>query len=427
MLDLLVIGAGLAGLSAAITAAKAGLQVRVIAKGMGATHWHAGTLDVLGYLPGDDSPVQTPLTAAQTLPPEHPYQWLGEERLRNALSIFPTWLSESQLGYAGATNADQNLLLPTAIGAARPTWLAPQAQLAGDLSRGEPMVIVGFEGLRDFYPKWIAENLSKRGQQVRAEFLLFDLLTNLRDRNNVQLAEGLEAPALRARLATALKKLHQPGERIGLPALLGVNEHPVVWRELQTAVGAPIFEIPTLPPSVPGIRLYRALSQQLLQWGGRIESNMEVIGFDADDQQIRWVETATSARPLKHRAENFLLATGGVLGGGFNSDHTGRFWETIFDLPLTVPQDRNAWFRHQFLHPQGQPVFAGGVCVSPQFQPVDQKGAILYNNLWAAGGVLAHADPIRERSLEGIALTTGITAIAHIVQNSYRITRSKGR
>ncbi len=36
MLDLLVIGAGLTGLSAAIHAAQAGLSVRVIAKGLGA-------------------------------------------------------------------------------------------------------------------------------------------------------------------------------------------------------------------------------------------------------------------------------------------------------------------------------------------------------------------------------------------------------
>ena len=36
MLDLLVIGAGLAGLSAALNAAEAGFSVRVIAKGMGA-------------------------------------------------------------------------------------------------------------------------------------------------------------------------------------------------------------------------------------------------------------------------------------------------------------------------------------------------------------------------------------------------------
>ncbi len=410
MLDLLVIGAGLAGLSAAIVAAKAGLQVRVIAKGQGVTHWHAGTLDVLGYLPGTDAPVQTPLATSQVLPFEHPYRVLGETRLSEAIATFRGWLTESKLDYATSTLPDQNLWLPSAVGAARPAFLAPQAQLAGDLSRPEPMLIVGFRGLRDFYPKWIAENLTKQGHPARADFLPLAVLTNLRDRNNVQLAEALEASEACVQLATVLKKLCQPGERIGLPAILGMNEHLAVWNELQTQTNAPIFEIPTLPPSVPGVRLYRTLHQQLMAAGGRVEMNMEATAFHADGQQLQWVETATSARPLKHYAKHFLLATGGVLGGGFNSDHTGHFWETVFNLPLTVPQDRSQWFRHQFLHPQGQPVFSGGVAVNEQFQPLDPNGAVVYNNLWAAGGLLAHADPIRERSLEGIAIATGIAA-----------------
>ena len=51
--------------------------------------------------------------------------------------------------------------------------------------------------------------------------------------------------------------------------------------------------------------------------------------------------------------------------------------------------------------------------VNRQFQPVDANGSPVYANLWAAGGILAHADPIRERSLEGIAIATGIAAAQH--------------
>ncbi len=384
--------------------------MRVLAKGMGVTHWHAGTLDVLGYLPATDERVQTPLTTSQTLTDDHPYRLLGAQRLQDNLATFRGWLANSGLGYGGATDPNQNLWLPSPVGAARPTWLAPAAQLAGDLSRPEPMLIVGFRGLRDFYPQLIAENLTRQGYAARAEFLPLALISDLRDRNPVQLAEALEDPTTQAQLAAALKKIVRNGERIGLPALLGVDQHPTVWAALQRQTGAAIFEIPTLPPSVPGIRLYRALRQQLSAAGGRIETNMEAIGFQADGNGIRWVETVTSARPIKHYARHFLLATGGLLGGGFNSDHTGRCWETLFHLPLTIAQDRNAWFRHQFLHPQGQPVFTGGVAVNSKFQPVDQNGARLYNNLWAAGGVLAATDPIRERSLEGIAVATGVAA-----------------
>ncbi|RME63159.1 MAG: glycerol-3-phosphate dehydrogenase subunit GlpB, partial [Caldilineae bacterium] len=44
---------------AAARAAARGLRVKVIAKGMGATHWHAGTVDVLGY-DGAGRPVHRP-------------------------------------------------------------------------------------------------------------------------------------------------------------------------------------------------------------------------------------------------------------------------------------------------------------------------------------------------------------------------------
>ena len=142
----------------------------------------------------------------------------------------------------------------------------------------------------------------------------------------------------------------------------------------------------------------------------RVEVGMEVIGFHVENGAIRWVETSTSARPLKHAAAGFVLATGGVLGGGFQSDHHGRFWETIFNLPLSVPQDRSQWFRPLFMDPEGQPVFRGGVTVNSQFQPLDGRGGVVYRNLWAAGGLLAGADALQEHSREGIALATGVAA-----------------
>ena len=166
--DLLVIGAGWSGLMAATTAAKAGMTVKVIAKGLGSMHWASGCIDLFGYSP--DAPeevVRCPLDyvagkLAQEQP-GHPYALLGRERLAAALDAFIDLANELGLPYGGAAAAGENLLLPTAVGAARPTYLAPQAQLGGDLARSEPMVIVGFQGLRDFYPRLIAENLRNKG------------------------------------------------------------------------------------------------------------------------------------------------------------------------------------------------------------------------------------------------------------------------
>src|SRR5690606_36273423 len=122
---------------------------------------------------------------------------------------------------------------------------------------------------------------------------------------------------------------------------------------------------PIMSPSVPGIRLFRALARLLEARGVRIELNMEVICFHAEQhgegRPIRWVETATSARPLRHYAREFALATGGVLGGGFVGEMSGALRETIFGLPLRAPQARTAWFDPDFFAPGGQPILEGGV------------------------------------------------------------------
>jgi len=419
MSDLLIIGAGLSGLMAAYTAVKAGMRVNVAAKGLGSLHWCAGTIDVLGYTTEQpEVPVKRPLEQIAALveaQPQHPYALLTNEHLAQTLATFVALSKDIGVPYGGANNPGDNLLLPSPAGAARPAYLAPKGQLAGDLSRTEPMLIVGFEGLRDFYPELIAENLTKQGYSARAAFLPKKLATNRRDFTNVQLAQGMDSKEQRALLGPALKKLVRPGERIGLPAILGIKAHATILAELERETGAPIFEIPTLPPSVPGVRLYTALRSYLQGLGVRLTAGMEVLTAKTAAPNgvpgtVQWVESATSARPLKLLADKYLLATGGILGGGFNSEMNGRVWETIFDLPLTVPQERADWFQASFLSPQGHPVFSGGISVNKAFQPAAENGQPLYANLWAAGKLLAHSDAIQERSTEGIAIATGVAA-----------------
>jgi glycerol-3-phosphate dehydrogenase subunit B len=419
MVDVLVIGAGLSGLMAAYSARMAGLSVALAAKGLGSLHWAAGTIDVLGYVPGETGDaVKRPLETLPTLlqrHPTHPYGLLSNEQIAQALATFVALSKDAGLPYGGATNPGANLLLPSPAGAARPTYLAPMAQLAGDLSRNEPMLIVGFQGMRDFYPELIAENLTKLGYPARAAFLPKKLATDRRDFTTVQLAQGMDSKEQRALLGPALKKLVRPGERIGLPAILGIKAHATILAELERETGAPVFEIPTLPPSVPGVRLYAALRAHLQKMGVQLTIGAEVVAVNTvapngAPGKVNWVESATSARPLKLLADKYVLATGGVLGGGFNSDVNGRVWETIFDLPLTVPQSRADWLHPSFLNPAGHPVFKGGVRVNRAFQPVRADGQPLYANLWAAGGLLADSDGIQERSLEGTAVATGVAA-----------------
>src|SRR5207247_9054033 len=119
--DTVVIGAGLAGLTAALRLAEAGQRVAVLAKGVGATHLSPATIDVLGY---DDGAVTSP---AQALPGfaathrGHPYDRVSVDLVRAALA----WFKERLDGHAYRGGRTETLLVPTAVDVAKPPALVP--------------------------------------------------------------------------------------------------------------------------------------------------------------------------------------------------------------------------------------------------------------------------------------------------------------
>jgi len=108
MLDLLVVGAGLSGLMAAFSAAKAGLKVKIINKGLGTLHWSAGTIDVLGYTPETpQQEVNRPLESVVKLCQDnhnHPYALLDSEQILSTLQWFRDLVKELGLSYGGAVD-----------------------------------------------------------------------------------------------------------------------------------------------------------------------------------------------------------------------------------------------------------------------------------------------------------------------------------
>jgi glycerol-3-phosphate dehydrogenase subunit B len=222
------------------------------------------------------------------------------------------------------------------------------------------------------------------------------ILTNLFDR-----------PEFRAEVVASVKsKLGQSG-RIGFPAVLGLENPLGVKKELEDELGIPIFEIPTLPPSIPGIRLHNLLVMGIQDNGGRVFNGMQVISCETDAEKILSVSSEAAARRKIHRAENFLLATGGILGGGYNAHENGRIIDSVLDLPIGQSIDREDWFREEFLDANSHPVFQAGYRINKDFQPIDGEDKPIFSNLFVAGTNLAGDDFIKERSFDGIALVTG--------------------
>jgi len=403
MRDTIVIGAGLAGLMGALALAEAGRKPLVLAKGQGATQWTAGTIDVWGAA-GASEPLAALRELVQTRR-DHPYARVGVDGVEAALSRFRALMEAARYPYVGSL--ERNVLLPTAVGALRPAALLPATMAAGDSRLGGEVLLAGFHELRDFFPPIAADNLAAQGIPARGVYLQLPPIKRKLDFNTRIFAQLFEEPAFREDVGRQLRALRGSATRIGLPAVLGLNDPLGVVADLQRLSGAQIFEIPTLPPSVPGMRLFRIFRDAIIAAGGRLQTGSEVLRGEGVDGRLDAIYSAAAARDQEHRANAFLLATGGVAGGGVRTDHTGAVWETALGLPIHAPASRGEWFAPRFLDEHGHPIFQAGVTTDDQLRPTGLDGQVVYSNVAVAGAALACADPVRERCYSGMALATG--------------------
>jgi glycerol-3-phosphate dehydrogenase subunit B len=414
--DVVVVGTGLAGLSAAVRLSEGGARVLVLAKGVGATHLGAGTIDVLGYAspPGSSDaaaePVEHPAEAVGRLVaerPDHPYALVGVDGVAAAVDWFKVRVAAGSLApYAYRGSLDENLLLPTAVGAARPSAVVPETMAGGDLRGGASVCVVGFRALKDFHPALLADNLG-RGGGVRARAVELDLSPEGRaDVNALGFARGFDDPGFRAEVSAQVVGRLGAEERVAFPAVLGIADPHRVWSELEHRLGRPVFEVPTLPPSVPGMRVFAILRDALRHAGGRVILNAAVTGAEAAGRRVSAVRARVGLRDAVHRAESVVLATGGFASGGLELDSRWRARETALGLPVAgAPAAGEPRFLPGYF--DEHPMARVGVAVNRELRPVDEQGEPLFENVLVAGATLAGAVPWREKSGDGVSLATG--------------------
>jgi glycerol-3-phosphate dehydrogenase subunit B len=397
--DAVVIGAGTAGLTAATRLAEGGARVCVLAKGIGSTHLAPGTVDVLGYAPERVEEPARALSELVAASPDHPYALMGVESVAPAVQWFAERIAEGpQPGYRYVGDLEHNHLLPTAVGVLRPSALVPETMAEGDMRRREPVCIVGTPVLRDFHANLCAANL--RAARIVARGVEVDLEVDRADANALGLARRFDDPDFRAAFAAQVTPLLHGDERVGLPAVLGLRDPHGAWADLQRRLGRGVFEIPTLPPSVPGMRAFEALRTALRAAGGRLVLGSEVLGADRDGARIASVRAHAAGHDMRYHARWFVLATGGFASGAIalGSDWVTR--ETVLGLPLRgAPAPGEPRFVGDYL--SEQPMARVGVAVDAALRA---EGA---ENVLVAGAALPGAVPWREGSGEGIALSSG--------------------
>jgi glycerol-3-phosphate dehydrogenase subunit B len=406
--DLAVIGTGIAGCAASLFARDRGLRVVQIGHS-GTMAYTTGYLDLFGVL--DRKVIEDPwagLAMLRQAEPRHPLARLAEADIRTALDQFIPALGEMGIGYTSPGAQNLQALLP--YGVTKPTLSVPATMLPGimALRAGAPTLLVDFDGLQGFSATEFQVNMANRWPGLKTVRLAFPGI-DVRPVFPEVMARALETAETQDQLADLIRPHLEGISHVGLPAILGVHAPDATRAAMEQRLGVTLFELPTIPPGVPGIRLRELFERELPRRGVRLEPQIKVSKLSLEGRAARlWVKGALD--DLQVEAATVLLATGRFLSGGLQSDRA-RVSETLLDLPVAQPEGREAWFRTEYLDPAGHALNRAGLEVDDDFRPLGYDGRPVSTRLFAAGAVLAHQDWVRQRCGAGLAIATAYGAV----------------
>ncbi|AUT40558.1 glycerol-3-phosphate dehydrogenase subunit GlpB [Aeromonas sp. ASNIH5] len=422
--DSIVIGGGMAGLSAALRLAEAGQKTLLMASGQSALHFSSGSVDLLE----SDGDPRAALPAFMAAHPDHPYSKVGMQNIEGSLADLQRHCAEEGLPLMRQEHNHQRL---TPIGTLKSTWLSPDTcACMTDAPAPDAILLATLEGFRDFHPALAAANLATHARFAHSRILtgeirlpqLAQFSRNPHEFRSADIArlfdkQGPGQQDLLADLAREISRMVQgcgvPGCRhIVLPACLSLGLVGPRLSELERRTGCTIKEVATMPPSLIGMRMQEALKRRFMTLGGTFLTSERVLGARYDGDKVIGVHSQHGEDQL-FEADHFVLASGSFFSRGLES-RLGGIREPIFDADVLSLAERDAWAgRRLFDH---HPFMGFGVKTDERLRVL--RGGRPLANLYGAGSVLAHYDPIKEGSGSGVAVATGWQAAGHILSSA---------
>lgn len=421
--DVVIIGGGLAGLTCGIVLQEQGKRCAMINNGQAAIDFSSGSMDLLSALPDGKNVRYFDRTfdalAAQL--PQHPYCLLGKKQVLAKAEQFERLAQDLNLNLIGSVH--QNHLRVTPLGGLRGSWLS--ADSVPTVNEDEAfdcrkIAVLGIEGYHDFQPQLLAENLTQQAPFKHCELVsgylslpeLDHLRVNSREFRSVNIAQLLEHKLAFPNLVQEIKQAARDADAVFLPACFGLDDQSF-FSALKQAVGLPLFELPTLPPSLLGIRQHKKLRDRFERLGGLMFNGDRALRSEIKDNRVHKIYTQLHQENAI-TAQHFVLASGSFFSNGLIAEFE-RILEPVFDADIvTLPQfnvkQRNSWTHPRFSSPQ--PYHSAGVVINDKCQV--QKCGQFLTNLYAVGNVIGGYNGIELGCGSGVAVVTALTVAEQI-------------
>lgn len=408
--DTIIIGGGLAALTAGIRLLEEGRKVAAVSAGQSALHFCSGSFELLGTGKPDDNP----LDRIDTLPGTHPYRLMGRTRLEEMLGQVRPLMERAGVRFRGEARRNHWRLTP--LGFLKPAWLTLADHPAfedPDRIPWKRVAIINVSGYIDFYPRFLQAGLEKRGAETVTASYTTPEITYLR-RSSSEMRSSNIARVMSEKgiddMARELNEKSKGCDAILTPAVLGLYGNGPV-EALRSKVDKPVWFVPTIPANVPGVRTQLQLRERFQQLGGYYYLGDTARRGEFESGRLRKIYTANLGEmPLE--ADTFIAATGSFFSYGIVADME-HVYEPVLGLDLNVPEGgRTEWYDKDLY--ARQPYMDFGVVTDSELHPTVKGRRI--ENLFAAGALLGGFNALKEQSGAGITTSTALHAANLILE-----------
>ena len=367
--DTIIIGGGLAGLTAGISLQKEGLKCAIVTTGQNALHFFSGTFESVKE------------------PSQRMTELFSEAGIRVHYSEGVRLMPLGTFSEADLSLEDVSLF--------------PQPKI------GRKALVVNLTGYHDFFSSFIAEGLEKQGLECRIRFLSLPEFSPFSAMRSVDIARKMDQAW--EKVVQEVRLLIKDEDTVVLPQVFGLTD-PSVPGRIRQGLPAQVAFVGTMPPSVPGIRTQIQLKKRFEVLGGTYLMGDMVENAHVHDGRVHSVVTKNLDQHYLE-ADSFILASGGFFSKGLQSNPF-EVSEPVFGLDVDFDSDRNTWYNPSFA--SDQPYMNYGVKTDSALRAC--RDGVAIENLYAIGSVLGNTRP-EFGSGAGLAIRSAFAATDEILKN----------
>ena len=406
--DTIIIGGGLAGLTAGIELSRKGQKCLIVSSGQSALHFFSGSLELCSL-------ADNPFEAIAALGAEHPYSKIGLENVKEMSAGLKNFFKEIGATMKGVKDANHWRITP--LGVLKRAWLTLD-EYATFPSTGEvpwkKVALLNIDGFLDFHTSYIAAGLAQHGVETVVGSVTLPELEHLRNNptemRSTNIAKTLKDDVLGA-FAARINEYAKDVDAVLMPAVVGLTGCTEVVK-LRELVARPLHFLATLPPSVPGIRMQLMMKKHFQKLGGTYMLGDSVVSGEFENGVLKSIKTENHG-DVRFEADNFILASGSFFSKGLVSTVDG-VTEPVFGLNVDSIEERAQWYKRDMF--EAQPYMSFGVSTDEAFKAKKDGKSIA--NLYAIGSILGGFNAMKEGCGAGVALLTAMHVSSDILQGA---------